>query len=118
MRFLYFAEQSMFLCRRCLNLGYESQRLRPTVRYNYMSAKVKQLVKNKGGDIDCYQKPPHMHQRTYEMLRSKEHYFQSKSHEALNQELRSWYGIRTKKYLDGFFDYVDETKEWRKKRRS
>lgn len=116
MRLLYFAEKSIFLCRKCLNLSYESQGLRPTNRYHYMSKKIKELIKKKDGDIDCYQKPPRMHKSTYQMLRSKQFYYESKSHQALNSELRKWYGSKIEPHLDEFFDYVDETKEWKKNR--
>ncbi len=118
MRFLYFAEQSLFICRGCLNLGYNSQRLRPTKRYDYMSEKVKKLVQSKGGDLKGYKKPSRMHKETYDMLRSKEFYYESKSHQALNTELRQWFGAKAEPYLDEFFDYADETKKWRKQRRS
>lgn len=116
MRILYFAEQSIFLCRICLNLGYESQRLRPSRRYAYMSEKVKTLVKNKGGDLGRYKKPPRMHKDNYQALRSKQFYYESKSYQAMNHEFRKWYSPKTLTYIDEFFDYVDESKEWRKQK--
>lgn len=115
MRFLYFAEHSLFLCRACLNLGYESQRLRPSQRYYYMSQGIKGLIKDKGGDLELYKKPPRMHVDTYNKLRSKEYYYENKSYQASNKELREWHGSKMDSYLDSFFDYVDETKPWRKK---
>lgn len=78
MRFLYFAEQSIFLCRNCLNLSYESQHLRPIWRYSHMQDKAKKLIKQKGGDLDTYKKPPKMHQNTYQKLKSKHFYYESK----------------------------------------
>jgi hypothetical protein len=69
MRFLYFAQKSIFLCRGCLNLSYQSQKLRPTVRYSHMSRKMKNLVKQKGGSLEYYQKPPQMHTKTFKKLR-------------------------------------------------
>ena len=86
MRFLYFAEHSVFLCRNCLNLSYDSQRLRPTWRYSHMQDKVKELIKQKGGDLDAYKKPPRMHQDTYQRLKSKHSYYEDKSHQAINME--------------------------------
>jgi hypothetical protein len=78
MRFLYFAEHSVFLCRSCLNLSYASQRLRPTERCSHMQDKVKKLIKQKGGDLDTYKKPPKMHQNTYQKLKDKHFYYESK----------------------------------------
>lgn len=115
MRFLYFAEQSIFLCRKCLNLSYETQCLRPTERYMYTSEKIKGIIKNKGGDLSMYKKPPRMHNVTYQRLKSKQFYYENKSHQALGNELREWYGAKIEPYLDPFFDYVDEGKEWRKR---
>lgn len=115
MRFLYFAEQSIFLCRKCLNLGYESQRLRPTLRYARMSDKIKTLIKNKGGDFVTHEKPPRMHKNTHQRLRSKQRYYESKSAQASNAELRLWFGAKAEAYLDEFFDYVDESRDWQRK---
>lgn len=116
MRILYFAENSVFLCRGCLNLSYKSQRLRPTERYYHMAKKVKDLIGEKGGSLENYKKPPQMHASTFNNLRLKKLYYEGKSHQASNQELRLWFGERAEPYLDGFFDYVDESKEWKKKR--
>lgn len=91
MRILYFAEKSIFLCRKCLNLSYESQKLRPTMRYNYMSQKVKKHIEDKGGNL--YKKPPRMHQATYDSLRDKELDYQLKSEQASDLELRGWFGV-------------------------
>jgi hypothetical protein len=108
MRILYFAEQSVFLCRKCLNLSYLSQRLRPTERYRYMSNKIKEHIKNKGGTLDNNQKPSYMHKDKYQKLKSKQLYYESKSHQALIKELREWYGARIEPYLDNPCDYADE----------
>lgn len=78
MRFLYFAEQSIFLCRNCLNLSYASQRLCPTWRHAHMQDKVKELIKQKGGDLDAYKKPPKMHYDTYRRLKDKYFYYEDK----------------------------------------
>lgn len=113
MRILY-CHHGYYACRKCLKLGYWSQRLRPTRRYQYMSKKVEDFVKNRGGNIDLYRKPRHMHNSSYQKLRSKQFYYEAKSHQAANKEVRLWFGARAEPYLDEFFDYVDESKEWRK----
>jgi hypothetical protein len=113
MRFLYLAEHSIFLCRKCLNLSYLSQRLRPTHRYSNMSKKIKEQIENKGGDL--YKKPCGMQNTNYQKLRNKHFYYESKSNQATNQDLREWYGAKIEPYLDDFFDYVDESKEWKKR---
>jgi hypothetical protein len=115
MRILYLTSQSAFLCRMCLNLAYESQQLRPTRRYWHMSDKIKSFAKHKGGDFEMYQKPPRMHAAHFQKIRSKQFYYESKSRQAANKELRKWYGPRIERHLDTFFDYVDETKNWRTK---
>lgn len=112
MRILYLAQNSTFLCRKCLNLSYESQQMRPTRRYARTSDKVTAIIKNKGGDL--YKKPPRMHTDTFQKLRSKQLYYESKSNQALNTELRKWHGSKIEPYLDRFFDYVDEAKSWQK----
>jgi hypothetical protein len=113
MRILYFSEQRIFLCRVCLNLGYPSQKLRPTKRYEHMNQKIKKIVKDRGGNLDIYKKPPRMHQKTYRMLRSRQFYYESKTLQASNAELRQWYP-KIAHELDDYFDYVDESKDWRR----
>jgi hypothetical protein len=89
--------------------------MRPTKRYEHVSDKVKAFIKDKGGNLSEYKKPPRMHNATYKRLSSKQFYYESKSHQALSKELREWYCPKTTAMLDEFFDYVDESKEWRKK---
>ncbi len=101
MRFLYLAEQSIFLCRKCLNLSYLSQRLRPTHHYYTMSKKIKEHIQNKGGDL--YKKPPGMHKTNYQKLRDKHFYYENKSNQAINQELRAWYGAKIEPYIGWLF---------------
>jgi Zn ribbon nucleic-acid-binding protein len=93
MRILYFAEKSIFLCRKCLNLGYESQRLRPTKRYEYMSKKIKKSINDKGGVFDRYKKPPHMHTKRHEALHDKEFDYKEKSIQALEKDMLDWFGL-------------------------
>lgn len=107
MRKLYLAENSLFLCRKCLNLSYETQSLRPTRRYDYMSKKIKQLIKDRGGDIDFWQKPPGMHQETYQKLRKWHSYYESMSSYTLSNEIREWHGHKMPNF-DDYFDYIPE----------
>lgn len=103
MRMLYFAQNSVFLCRKCLNLSYESQCRRPAMRYAYMSDKIKSHIKDRGGDIDYYKKPPRMHQSTYQRLKELRTYYECKSDEALNQDARSWFGEKAEAYLEDVY---------------
>src|SRR4029077_7440187 len=99
---------SVFLCRKCLNLSYETQSLRPTRRHDYMSKKVKQLIKDRGGNIDLWKKPPRMHQKTYEFLKSKQFYYECKSNKEFSDEMRAWRGHIIGPDFDDYFDYVPE----------
>lgn len=90
MRFLYFAEQSLFLCRACLNLGYNSQRLRPSRRLGEQGAKIQQLIKNKGGDV-C-KKPPRMHRSTWDALIERQVDYEIRAEDALRNEVNQWHG--------------------------
>lgn len=111
MRLLYFTQKSLFLCRKCLNLAYESQSLRPTRRYEYMNKKISDLIQKKGGNSDLCKKPPRMHTETYYKLIDKQYYYEDKSNQAFNQELHQWYDARTEPHLNHSFGHVDENKE-------
>lgn len=104
MRFLYFAENSIFLCRKCLNLSYESQRLRPTKRYEYMKQKLKCAIKKQGGDLDLYQRPKHMHNSTFKMFKSRYFDYFYQSSKAFYKEMKAWHGEKIDPYLDEDFD--------------
>lgn len=78
-----------YQCRKCGNLAYYSQRLRPSERNMYMKIKVEDRLKNRAGSLD--QKPPWMKRHTFQKLRIKyikydEQYFNSR-----NAEYLSWY---------------------------
>ena len=107
MRMLYLTERSLFLCRQCLNLSYESQLLRPTLRYDQMHKKVTNVIASKGEDA-LEKKPKGMHAVTYARLKSLQGYYKQKSHQAMNEELRAWYGSKMEPHLDKFFDYAPE----------
>ena len=97
MRFLYFAEQSLFICRGCLNLGYNSQRLRPSRRLGEQGEKIQKLIKDKGGDI-C-KKPPRMHRSTWHALLDKKIDYEIRSEDALRDEVCQWYGPEAADFL-------------------
>lgn len=112
MRKLYFAQQSVILCRKCLNLGYQSQRLRSSKRYDYMAQKISTQIKDKGGDPASYRKPPKMWQRTYELLCTKLHYYQAMENYTANNELLKWYGPKIEPFLDAYYD-EEPVKDWK-----
>lgn len=107
MRMLYHTGKSIFLCRQCLNLSYESQLLRPTRRYDHMHKKVTNVIASKGFEA-LENKPKGMHAATYERLRSLQAYYKQKSHQAMNIELRAWYGDKIEPHLDRYFDYAPD----------
>lgn len=107
MRILYFAAQSVFLCRQCLNLSYESQCLRPSMRYRYKSKKIEDLIKSKGGDLYS-KKPLYMHKNKYQKLKDFQYYYDCKHNYELHKELRNWYGAKLEPYLDSSFEYVPD----------
>lgn len=98
MRFLYLASKSTFLCRKCLNLSYTSQNLRPVRRYAYMQDKLAPQTPDK--------KPKYQHNKTYAQKKKLYNYYRHKELQATNQEIRMWYGDNP--LLDKAFDYVPE----------
>lgn len=99
MRKLYCIEGA-YLCRKCANLGYYSQRLRPSERCAEMSYNVMRYLKNQAGSLD--QKPPWMTQREFQKLRRKFVKYDEKRFHQLNKELRARYGS---KFETDFTDY-------------
>ena len=101
MRFLYHAERScLFLCRKCLNLSYESQQLRPTKRFTYMANNITQMINEQGGNVDLGKKPPHMHHTTYKALCEKVQTYTENSRIALKQDITQWFGPEKAAMLD------------------
>lgn len=88
MRKLYFASGA-FLCRKCLNLGYYSQRLITSTRNMLLTSKIEDLLKSKGGSL--YEKPKYMKQKTFERLRDKHFEYETKWHDGIRNELLSYY---------------------------
>ena len=105
MRILYLAENSIFLCRKCLNLSYETQRYRPSIRYMMKESKIAQEIKHLGGDLDNRQRPRYMHTKTFEKIKNKKYKYEEKWHQALDQELLTWVGPKVLPYLE----YQQET---------
>ncbi len=68
MRILY-CVKGFFLCRKCANLGYFIQRVRPDLRCLIMRDKIKEKIESRAGTLD--RKPPWMKKRTYEQLKKR-----------------------------------------------
>jgi hypothetical protein len=98
MRMLYLAEQSLFLCRKCLNLAYKSQKLCPSKRYRYEMDKIEAGLKNRGGN--AYKRPKGMRCGTFKTLRDKYRAYSIKEKEALREELLAYYPSHREKMLN------------------
>lgn len=110
MRKLYCLE-GRYLCRKCGNLAYYTQRLRPTERLSYRQGKIEEYVKNRAGKIDfswgnCGRKPPRMHNKTFERLTDQAKYYDAKSGLAGIKEGKEWYGDKDS------WSYEDAENEW------
>lgn len=108
-RFLYLESQSVILCRKCLNLGYKSQRLRTSMRYLDKNQQIIDFVKDKGGSIEQNKRPRYMRKQKFERLKNLATYHEQKWHQATNKEVRQWFGAQAESYIDEYFDYVDES---------
>ena len=104
MRMLY-AIQAQYQCRKCANLAYFSQRLRPAERFAFNNMAIHRSVKGLGGDIEQNIKPPQMHHATFKKLKDLAEYCDARSNLAIFQELRIWYGEKIEPYLDGIIEY-------------
>lgn len=97
MRKLYFSNGA-FLCRKCLNLGYYSQRLRPSKRYEYMQNNVEESVKIEDGNWHINKKPLNMKMKTYKKLKHLWLQYDMKAREAFKHELIAWQGKAISKH--------------------
>ena len=89
MRKLY-CDKGFFCCRKCLNIGYYTQRLRPSARCVYMAMRIGKTLRNRLGSIDS--KPPWMRRKAFEILRDRYwEYREIKYTEATRKELLEWY---------------------------
>lgn len=110
MRKLY-CIQGKYLCRKCANLGYYSQRLRPSQRLAQMSYNVMDFLKSRAGSLT--QKPPWMKKSTFQKLRIKYVKYDEKYFNAVNKELLEKYGEEGDFYFAPFdmFDAYVEREE-------
>ena len=104
MRKLYFAYGAIS-CRKCLNLSYYSQRIRPTVRLRMTAGRIEKDVEKRGGDLELDERPPRMHKKTFQKLKAKAKYYSARSGQELYKEARSWYGPKMEEWLEGCFEY-------------
>ena len=88
MRKLYFTHGA-FLCRTCLNLGYNSQRQRASTRNMLLTNKIEKSLEAKGGSL--YKKPKWMKQVTFKKLKDKYFEYETKSEDASRKEMLEWY---------------------------
>ena len=104
MRKLYFAYRAIS-CRKCLNLSYYSQRIRPVVRFRMTARDIEKDVKKRGGNLELDEKPPRMHEKTFQRLKAKAKYYDARSGQESYKEVRSWYGTKGEEWLEGWFEY-------------
>jgi len=88
MRMLYCVE-GVFICRKCINAGYVSQRRLASRRNLYKMDQVEKYLNLRGGSI--YKKPKYMHWTTFYKLQDAHVDYQVKAEEFLFMELRTWY---------------------------
>jgi len=100
MRKLYCIE-GRYLCRKCANLGYYIQRLRPSERYSHMCSKVKAHLLNRAGTLE--QKPPRMKRHTFQKLRIKYVKFDEKRHIEWGKEGMAWFGPQMRNHIEWYF---------------
>ena len=86
MRKVYFSDGA-FHCRKCLRLGYESQRLRASDSFLNTKHKIKQSLKEKCGSE--YQKPPRMWNKTFQRLLDRMEVCEQKAYFSLLKEQRN-----------------------------
>lgn len=115
MRKLY-CLRGQYQCRKCGDLCYYSQLLRPSERFCIQRINIKNYIKARGGNIELDRKPPRMHYRTFQKLKDRAEYYEAKSGIALHKELREWHGAKAEQAIDGWFEFVyqariDEYKE-------
>jgi hypothetical protein len=100
MRKLY-CSNGKYLCRKCLKLGYYSQRLRPSKRAFVQSIKVKDKLTNRSGSL--FKRPVRMKARTFKKLRQRYLKYDKQYHDETGNELRAWYGARVEPHIDGYY---------------
>ncbi|MDR3549934.1 MAG: hypothetical protein P4L31_00845 [Candidatus Babeliales bacterium] len=113
MRKLYCVD-GVYLCRKCANLGYYSQRLNPAERFQHMGMKIRDALNNRAGSLD--RKPPWQKQHTFQKLRKKYLDYDEKRFYSQYNGLRNKYGLIVDTMTDnhyclfvpsGFYDLYD-----------
>lgn len=98
MRLLY-RKGAKYLCRKCANISYYTQTLRPSERNKYMLIKIERYIKDRGGEVsfDSYvqKKPLNMKQRKVKQLSDRLRKYDKKYINTLRSELISWYPSKT-----------------------
>lgn len=89
MRILY-DSNGIFVCRKCLNLGYYSQRIIPSHRFWLMERKLSEKLEKLGGSL--YSKPKWMRERTFKKLKAKGNDLYWKGEAAVYEEVFKMYG--------------------------
>ena len=88
MRKLYFTNEA-FVCRKCLNLGYTTQRKMPSKRCDFMKDKLEKKLKEKGGST--YEKPKYMKRAKFEKIVDRCIDYEIRSEKELKKEMLEWY---------------------------
>ncbi|KKS68325.1 MAG: hypothetical protein UV38_C0002G0194 [candidate division TM6 bacterium GW2011_GWE2_42_60] len=89
MRILY-CNTGKFLCRKCLNLCYYSQILRPSVRCTVIAGNIKAKLESRAGSLN--RRPPWMKNKTFKtLLRKYEHCYDFHYRNACRKELLAYY---------------------------
>lgn len=91
MRKLYCLE-GQYQCRKCANLGYASQRNRPSIRNLLNTGQIKDYLKNIGGSLN--DKPPRMHKSTFQKARIKYIKYDELFFHQTDKEILSWRGSK------------------------
>lgn len=90
MRKLYYY-RGVFACRKCLNLCYFSQTVKPSWRLSFQNEKIHKKLKKLGGSI--FDKPKWMRWKTFDKLLEKERAYEWKSEMAQHEEFYQMFGF-------------------------
>ena len=72
------------------------------------AGRIEKDVEKRGGDLRLDEKPPRMHEKTFQRLKSKAKFYDARSGQESYKEERSWYGAKGEEWRDGYFEY-----EWK-----
>jgi len=118
MRILY-CKEGKFLCRKCLNLGYFLQRLRPSERLLMMKVKAEDKIKNMAGSLE--RKPPWIKNKTFKKLKIQYVKYDEKYFHARGKEFRQEFGQNPPDYWycppSGMFDVYDDLLKNRRRKK-